>query len=51
MLLGTIASRIIEIKRNNGVTTVKNELVGFSTHLVASMAIWFTIIFIIAIFI
>ncbi len=39
----------IEIKRNGGVTTFQNELVGFSTHLVFSMAIWFTLMFIIAI--
>jgi hypothetical protein len=49
ILLGAVINRVIEIKRNGGVTTFQNELVGFSTHLVFSMAIWFTIMFIIAI--
>lgn len=50
LLLGAIVSRVIEMKRNNGVTTLQNELVGFSTHIVFSMTIWFTLMFIIAIF-
>jgi hypothetical protein len=49
ILLGAVINRVIEIKRNRGITTFQNELVGFSTHLVFSMAIWFTLMFIIAI--
>jgi hypothetical protein len=46
LLIGTIINQIVILKRNNGVTTIQNELIGFSTHLVISMAIWFTFIFV-----
>jgi hypothetical protein len=46
LLLGTIINRIVILKRSNGVTTIQDELIGFSTYLVTSMAIWFTIMFV-----
>jgi len=46
LLIGTIINQIVTLKRNNGVTTIQNELIGFSTHLVISMAVWFTFMFV-----
>jgi hypothetical protein len=46
LILGTIFNRIVILKQNNGVTTVHNELIGFTSYLMFSMIIWLTIMFI-----
>lgn len=46
LILGTIVNRIVILKQNNGVTTIQNELIGFSTYLISSIIIWFTIMFV-----
>lgn len=46
LILGTIFNRIVILKQNNGVTTVHNELIGFTSYLMFSMIVWLTIMFI-----
>lgn len=46
LILGTIVNRIVILKQNNGVTTVQNELIGFTSYLMFSMVVWLTIMFI-----
>lgn len=49
ILLGAVLSRLVDVWRRNGATTIQHECVAFTTHVAVSTAIWFSLIFLIAI--